>query len=317
MRTKIAAVLLLLMSNVLVADELLVTFVAEMPGSDSFNGPYEINPFNPDGQLGGGVVANPDLVKADLQFIVKDFDPTVAGQQVFNFAKGGPSDPGVEFFMHTPLLERVEAYTTRIGSNSPQGYSENTKILLPRRSTTTTTDTNGLTTTGFFGDGTLVVVDGVPTSLSYSLGEESLESFDFLFNPSSLDSLSISGNEFALDGTFDLDTPGAAASAPYGFNTTLNGAPGSTVLDTTRGIIQAELDAPFAGGGIGNLLDNKQSKDGQPLSFNPLDGTGTLYHYTLGNAEISAVAVVPEPNSAMLLLVGALAFLGKVRRRNK
>ena len=295
------------------ADELIVSFVGELT---TFNGPEEISPFNPDGQLGGGVAANPDLLRADGQFVVKNFDPNIAGTQTFDFAPSLGASAGVEFFLHTPLLERVEAYTTRIGSNSPQGYSENTKILLPRTETTTTTDEGDLETTGFFGVGTLTVEDGVPVSFAYIQGPDKLASFDFVFTPSSLEELTIAGSDFTLTNTYDLDTAGAADAAPYGLNSTLSGNAGSTVLDTTRGIIQAELDAPFAGGGTGNLLTGKESSGGVPLPFNPLNGTGTLYHYTLNDASLTASAIVPEPASATLVLFGGL-FILAVRRRRK
>ena len=139
------------------ADELIVSFVGELT---TFNGPEEISPFSPDGRLGGGVAANPDLLRADGQFVVKNFDPNIAGTQTFEFAPTVGSSAGVEFFLHTPLLERVEAYTNRIGSNSPQGYTANTKILLTRIETTTTADEGDLETTGYFNTGTLRVEDG-------------------------------------------------------------------------------------------------------------------------------------------------------------
>ena len=302
-------------SATLSADELIVTFVAGISGPESFDGPFEISPFNPEGQFGGGVAVNPDLIQADGQFVVKNFDSSVAGEQTYSFSKTGESDAGVEFFLHSPLLERIEAFTTRIGSNSPNGHSANTKILLPRNASSTTTDENGLTSTGFFGDGSLTVVDGVPTSLKYSIGPDSLSSFDFLFNPSSLEEMSIVGSEFSLAGSYDLNTAGAADAVPYGFNSTLTGNPGSTILDATRGAIQSELDAAFAGGGTGNLLAGKEADGGQPLSFNPLDGTGTLYHYTLSNAELSSVAVVPEPSPAIGALFGLMAIYAICRRR--
>ncbi|MEM7312625.1 MAG: hypothetical protein AAF497_05685 [Planctomycetota bacterium] len=309
-----APILLACFASAAFADELIVSFVAELqPGN--FTGPAEINPFDPSTQIGGGVAANPDLIKMDAQFIVKDFDPNFSG--TYSFMKGGGSDAGVEFFAHSPLLERIEALTTRIGSNSPQGYSANTKILLPRTDNSTTTDDNGITTTGFFGNGQLVVENGVPVSLSYDLGPESLSSFDFLFNPSSLEELSVIGSSFSLENSYDLDTPGAADDAPYGFNTTLMGAPGSTVLDSTRGIIQAELDAPFAGGGTGNLLTTRESSGGVPLPFDPLDGTGTLYHYSLSGAEMFVTAVVPEPASGVLAMLSFLGLFATLRRNRK
>ena len=60
-------------------------------------------------------------------------------------------------------------------------------------------------------------------------------------------------------------------------NAIANMQPGSTVGDTTRGIIAAQLAAALAGGGAGNILDSKESSVGQPIAYNPLDGTSTLY----------------------------------------
>ncbi|MEM7245981.1 MAG: hypothetical protein AAF533_11605 [Acidobacteriota bacterium] len=273
------------------ADELVIDFAVDLTG-DGFNGAFEISPFNPTSALGMGTALNPDLIRGDAQFIVKNFDPSFTGTYTFCEVEG-QSDPGVEFLLHTPLLERVEAFTTRIGSNSPQGFSEDTKILFPRTASSTTTDELGTTTTGFFGTAALFVRCGVPVSFTYTQGAETLASFDFVFNPNSLESLTIQADRFLPVATYDLDTPGAADDAPYGLNSDLNGNPGSTVLQSTRGIVQAELDAPFAGGGIGNLLDGKESSGGMPLDFDPLDGTGTLYHYTATGGELSVDVISP------------------------
>lgn len=95
------------------ADELIVSFVAELTPS-TWSGPASISPFNPTSQLGFGVGLNPDLIQADGQFIVKDFDPTFTG--TYSFSPGGTSNPDVEFFLHTPPLERVKAFKARIGT---------------------------------------------------------------------------------------------------------------------------------------------------------------------------------------------------------
>ena len=78
---------------------------------------------------------------------------------------------------------------------------------------------------------------------------------------------------FTLVDTYDLDTPGDADAVPYGYNTPLSAFPGSTVLNTTRGIVAAEIAA-------GTILDGRESSGGMPIP-NPLTGTGTLYEYSV------------------------------------
>ncbi|MEM9372943.1 MAG: GC-type dockerin domain-anchored protein [Planctomycetota bacterium] len=264
------------------ADVLSVSFVGDLV---SYTGPASQDPFNPATPLGSAIAANPDLARLDGQFIVRNFDPSIPGTQVFVFAPGTGSSPDVEFFLHTPVLERVEALTTRLGTGNPSGVPVNTKILLPRTVNSTTTDEVDVTTTGFFGTGTLTVVDGVPVSLEYTQGPDTLQSFDFRFNPISLEELSLSsdGGSFSLEATYDLDTPGAADDAPYGFNTTLSAFPGSTVLTTTRGVILAELAA-------GTILNTRESQGGVPIA-NPLTGTGTWFQYTASGVGASVEAV--------------------------
>ena len=223
------------------SDELILSFEAE---TTTYIGPELLSPFNPTGYIGSLALANPDLIKLDGQFIVKNFDSRLPGTQTYRLRKEGGSDDGVEMFLHNPLFFRLEAFTTRIGDNSPTGYPENTKILLPRREESETTSEEGVRTAGFFGDATLTVVDGVPESFSYYMGPDSLSSFDYRTVPNrgvSLDELTIQGGSIHLLESFDLGTT-AAADVPYGFYSTLEGNPAETVLKTTRGIIQAELD---------------------------------------------------------------------------
>jgi len=56
-------------------------------------------------------------------------------------------------------------------------------------------------------------------------------------------------------------------------------------------------------------------KDGYDVSwFNPLDGTGTLYHYTIDGATL-AVTAVPEPGTALLMMLGLSGLsMTRVRR---
>ncbi|MEN0019501.1 MAG: hypothetical protein AAF747_01305 [Planctomycetota bacterium] len=299
--TKISAVVLASASTIAAADVLSVSFVGQLTG---YNGPAVQDPFNPGTLLGGAIAANPDLGRFDGQFVVTDFDPTFTG--TYTFGPGGNSDPGVQFFLHSPILERLEAQTTRLAAGNAAGVSENTKILLPRRDDVTSTDEVGVSTTGFFGTGLLQVVNGVPVAFSYNQGENTLNSFDFRFNPLSLEDITIGGDNqtFTLDNTFDLDTPGGADNAPYGFNTPLSAFPGSTILDTTVGALNAELAA-------GTILTTRASSGGVPIA-DPLAGvSGSWFQYGAGGIEAS-ISVVPTPASAAVL---AFAGVAASRRR--
>ena len=284
------------------ADVLSISFTGSLT---SYNGPASQDPFDPSTPLGGSIAAFPDLAKFDAQIVVRNFDPSFTGS--YSFGPGGSSG-NVEFFLHTPILERIEALTTRLGDSSPNGFSEDTKLLLPRNDFSTTTDEVNVTTTGFFGSGSLEVVNGVPVGITYNQGASTLQSFDFRFNPLSLEELDIAtgaNTSFDAAGQFDLDTAGASDSVPYGFNTTLANFPGSTVLTTTRATIESELAA-------GNLLDAKQSSGGQPLA-NPFAGlTGTWFQYNAGGFDASVV-VIPAPAGASMLVAGGL-LAGRRRR---
>ncbi|MEM8835860.1 MAG: hypothetical protein AAGD00_08570 [Planctomycetota bacterium] len=287
------------------ASVLSVNFVGDLT---SYTGPASQDPFNPATPLGGAIAANGDLAKFDGQFVVNNFDPTIPGTQTFTFGPGSGSDPNVQFFLHTPILERVEALTTRLASTNSQDVPVNTKILLPRTVNSTTTDEVGVTTTGFFGTGTLTVVDGVPTSFSYNQGADTLQSFDFRFNPLSLEDLSVtSGSTFTQTGTFDLDTPGGADEAIYGYNTPLSAFPSSTVLDTTVGRIRDEL-------AIGAILDTRESSGGVPIADPFADFSGTWFQYeALGTT--ASVEVVPSPGAAGVSMIAAAACIRR-RRHN-
>ncbi|MEM1330930.1 MAG: hypothetical protein AAGG07_10245 [Planctomycetota bacterium] len=269
-----------------------------------YNGPSSQDPFNPSTPLGAAIAGNPDLGRFDGQFVINNFDATIPGTQTFTFGPGPSSDPNVRFFLHTPILERVEAFTTRLGTGNAAGASVDTKILIPRSVDSTTTDEVGLTTTGFFGTGTLTVVDGVPTSFSYNQGAGTLQSFDFRFNPLSLEDLTVNSSaEFTLANTYDIDG-GNAGGALYGFNTDLSAFPGSTILSTTVGDIQAELLA-------GTILDGKESSGGQLIADPFADFSGTWFEYSAGGTT-AAVTVIPVPGTAV-----AFALAGTIASRRR
>ena len=277
-------------------DVLSVSFVGDLT---QYSGPLSQNPFDPSTPLGGAIAATPDLGRVHGQLIATNCDATSPARQTSTVGPGTSSNPNVEFFLHSPILERIEARTTRLAAGNALGVPENTKILLPRTVNTTTTEEVGVTTTGFFGTGTLTVVDGVPVDFSYSQGANTLQSFDFRFNPLSLEQLELSTDSgtFTLTDTFDI-AGGLAGDAPFGYNTPLSAFPGSTVLNTTRGIIEAEL-------ALGTLLNTRASSGGTPID-NPLSGTGSIFQYQAGGI-VAAVTVVPTTGTASLLAVAGLA----------
>jgi len=284
------------------ASVLSVNFVGDLT---QFNGPASQDPFAPPTPLGSAIAGNPDLAKFDGQFVINNFDPTIAGTQTFTFGPGAGSDPNVRFFLHTPILERVEAFTTRLGTGNAAGANVDTKILIPRTFDSTTTDEVGVQTTGFFGTGTLTVVDGVPVGFTYNQGADTLNSFDFRFNPLSLEDLTVnSGNDFTLANTYDIDG-GEARDAIYGFNTNLSAFPGSTVLDTTVGAIQDEL-------ALGTILYGKECSGGTHIDDPFADFSGTWFEYTAGGTTAS-VTVVPSPPGVVLLAISGVAST----RRNR
>ena len=278
------------------ADVLSLSFVGDLT---AYTGPASQNPFNPATPLGSAIAANPDLGKFDGQFVVQNFDPTVPGLQTFTFGPGAGTSPDIQFFLHTPILERVEAFTTRRGTGNAQGAAVNTKILIPRTTDSTTTDEVGVTTPGFFGTATLQVFNGVPIGFTYNQGAGTLQSFDFRFNPLSLEDLTLDGgDQFTLVNEFDFDS-GEADAAPYGFNTPLSAFPGSTILDTTVGDVKAEL-------ALGTILDGRESSGGQPIA-DPFAGFGgTWFQYDAGSVT-AAVTVVPAPAALALVAAGGLA----------
>ncbi|MEM1424269.1 MAG: hypothetical protein AAGH64_09720 [Planctomycetota bacterium] len=282
------------------ADVLSVSFVGDLT---QYFGPASQSPFDPSTPLGSAIAANPDLGRFDGQFIVNNFDPTISGTQTFTFGPGAGASSDIEFFLHTPILERIEAFTTRLGDGNAQGANTNTKVLLPRRVDSVTTDEVGVTTAGFFGTGTLTVVDGVPVGISYNQGEDTLNSFDFRFNPLSLEDITIEGTgNFTQTGAFNIDN-GEADVAPYGFNTPLSAFPGSTILDTTVGDVRAEL-------GLGTIL-NGRFPNGTPIDDPFANFSGTWFQYDAGGVT-AAVTVVPAPGAAALLGLSGIAL---IRRR--
>ena len=97
-----------------------------------------------------------NVLDVDGQFYLSNWD---GSDGVFQ----SNTDPGVRFFLHSPLLERIEAQTWRAegpsdhgtlnGTNGP--VAQRTKFLLPTSQT--------------FGQASLTIANGVPVALDYLL----------------------------------------------------------------------------------------------------------------------------------------------------
>ena len=132
------------------------------------------------------------------------------------------SNTGNRFFLHSPLLERIEADTWRAEGESNAGtltglgnpISQRKKFLLPTANT--------------YGIASLTIENGLPVSLTYSLdfaasgapGFEgtNLEAVDF-----QLITLNSEGVSFGAGETFEVGVNDD--EVPFGFNTSLT--PGS------------------------------------------------------------------------------------------
>ena len=156
-----------------------------------------------------------DVLRVDGQFYMAEWDGS-DGTFISN------ETPGVRFFLHSPLLERLEADTWRAEGESNSGtltglsnpISQRKKFLLPTANT--------------FGTAKLTIENGNPVSLSYSLdfaatgapGFEGTNLESVQFNVINLNS---DGVTFGVGQTYEVGVNDDAV--PFGFNTSLT--PGS------------------------------------------------------------------------------------------
>ena len=123
-----------------------------------FVGPDSISPFLEGNALSTFIESSgeTDVLRVDGQFYMENWD----GQDGVFVSN---DSPGVRFFLHSPLLERLEADTWRAEgpSNSEtltglgDPISQRKKFLLPTANT--------------FGVASLTIKNGLPIELSYSL----------------------------------------------------------------------------------------------------------------------------------------------------
>ncbi|WP_018410084.1 PEP-CTERM sorting domain-containing protein [Methyloversatilis thermotolerans] len=316
---------LALSTQVARADSLLVNFTAALTPA-SFAGPDALNPFVPGNALHAFAQFQPDVLKLDGQFYISNWD---GSDGVFTTNVS----PGTRFFLHSPLIERLEADTWRIEGASDHGIvdgagnavAQRDKFLLPTFST--------------YGTARLTIVNGAPVALSYALDltQPGVPGFGNAPNPQ------IAGIPFQ---SIVLDSDGASfgsahrytigvddGDVAYGLNTRLSlGAyPGSllasTVMNTTRGMLRDELgnNSDEAGGSTPNIsADGRLNGGAFPASDEPAGSvylntpfageSGTLTVFDASGVTV-AVAVVPEPDTHALMLAGLGLVVALSRRR--
>ncbi|MBG86573.1 MAG: hypothetical protein CMO80_06700 [Verrucomicrobiales bacterium] len=246
----------------------------------TFVGPGSINPYHPGNALSGFIAANPgapgqDVLRVDGQFYLANWN----GQDG-TFITG--VTPGARFFMHSPLLERIEAQTWRAEGPSSHGtvtgdgttaLAQRKKFLLPKPDT--------------FGTATLRVAGGVPVELTYELdfskagvpgfAGTSLANIDFKKIQVKSDNVNFGS---ATTHTIGVDD----GAVPYGFNSTLDlgafptGFGGGTVMDTTRAILRNEINnnTDEVGGSTANISNDGRHNGAAQPSVNSPDQIGYL-----------------------------------------
>ena len=284
------------------AGVLQVNFTATL-SENGFSGPSILNPFISGNALSTFIesTSETDVLRVDGQFYMSGWD---GSDGIFN----SEWTPGVKFFLHSPLLERLEADTWRAEGESNSGtltglgnpISQRKKFLLPKADT--------------YGVATLTVKDGVPVSLNYSLDFETsgapgfegtnLESVNFR-----IINLDSKGADFGIGQTFEIGVNDD--DVPFGFNTSLTAGShpekvlNGTVVNTTRGIIRKELynNTDELGGNSPNISSNGRLNGGDyPSGTTPSLGDAYLADpfageegfLTLFNAAELNISVVAE-----------------------
>lgn len=325
----LSALALIAITGHVSAAALQVNFTANLT---SYTGPSNLDPFDASTAIGAFAAAGggqEDIIRLDGQFYIPDWDGS-DGTYTTNSATGGN-----RFFLHSAFIERIEGQTWRFEGPSDHGtltgsgsaIQQRRKLLLP-------TDTT-------YGTATLVVAGGVPTSVSYDLdfaadnapqltAGDDPDRLATLFGPGvSFGSITVStpaGTDFGSASVFAAVDDGPV---PYGLNTALDIAAyasnvsGSTVFNTTRGLIRNELGANVdeLGGNTPNVSTDGRingEADGTGGDFylqDPLAGENGVTVFTVGSDLNASVGLVPEPSTALLSGLALLFGLGRRSRK--
>ncbi|MEM8679053.1 MAG: hypothetical protein AAGF97_06860 [Planctomycetota bacterium] len=318
LRTLIAGSLVAVSATWANADSLLVNFTADLTPA-SFVGPNSINPYVPGNALNLFIALSgeTDVLRADGQFYIKDWDGS-DGTFRTNV------DPGTRFLFHSPLLERIEADTWRAEGPSDHGtlnglgdpIVQRRKFLLPTNST--------------FGEASVTIENGVPTSVDYVLdfSQPGIPGFEnTALDGITFNEISLSSDAAVFDPaqTFSIGTDDDAV--PYGLDTQLSlgayppGLLNGTVMDTTRGMLRNEIlnNSDENGGNTpnisadgrldGGLFPSGDTPIGDVYLEDPfLNETGTLYVFNASDLTIG-VNAVPEPAAATLVFSLCIGML--------
>ena len=322
----LSALALIAITGHVSAAALQVNFTANLT---SYTGPSNLDPFDASTTMGAfasGGGGQEDVLRLDGQFYIPDWDGS-DGTYTTNSAAGGN-----RFFLHSAFIERIEGQTWRYEEGSDHGttvgsggaISQRRKLLLP-------TDTT-------YGTATLVVSNGVPTSVSYDLDFaadnapqlESEDALSALFGPGiSYGDITIStpaGTDF---GSASVFAAGADDIVPYGLNTALSLAAyapnvkDSTTFNTTRGLIRNEVlnNTDQLGGNTPNVSTDGRingEADGTGGDFylqDPIAGENGVTVFTVASDLNAGIGLVPEPSTALLSGLALLFGLGRRSRK--
>ncbi|MEM9752450.1 MAG: hypothetical protein AAF916_03600 [Planctomycetota bacterium] len=328
------------------ADSAVINFTANLPDGN-FSGPPELDPYNsnlitvPDGS--GGTV---QITESALFALVNDFafPGTPGGQDWLRFAGqiyipdfagegtytigGNNSDGG--FYLHSPLLNRLEAVSLRtegpltagsiaLGAAPADGDPSQNRddFYFPDF------DPNGIAT---------VTISGSDVTINYLLDFSTLDDTNAAFlrngvTPTQIgdallaagvqfDEIAVTGGgsavvESALIGSGDEDLFPYGAFNPFAAG--IDGNLSNTIVPSLRGVVELETAAQNITTD-GRLVSDPTTPT--EIILNPfLAETGATFFYDLtgaGDLDASVSLVVPEPTSA-----GLLAGLGLLALRQR